>query len=127
MPQACHDPADAGRARTGQAVRVADDGLAVDQAGPHWQLGNGGRGQREAISKVIALASVKGHASGIAFRQDAKAIVLDLVNPAGPGRRLLGRAGEASLNSRAKCNRALREPDLHVFAKLFEDCLKKES
>ena len=28
---------------------------------------------------------------------------------------------------RAKCNRALREPDLHVFAKLFEDCLKKES
>ena len=30
-----------------------------------------------------------------------------------------------SLDSRAKCNRALREPDLHVFAKLFEDCLKR--
>ena len=29
------------------------------------------------------------------------------------------------LDSRAKCNRALREPDLHVFAKLFEDCLKR--
>jgi hypothetical protein len=31
----------------------------------------------------------------------------------------------AALDSRAKCNRALREPDLHVFAKLFEDCLKR--
>ena len=31
----------------------------------------------------------------------------------------------ASLDSRAKCNRALCEPDLHVFAKLFEDCLKR--
>ena len=30
-----------------------------------------------------------------------------------------------SLDSRAKCNRALREPDLHVFAKLFENCLKR--
>ena len=29
------------------------------------------------------------------------------------------------LDSRAKCNRALREPDLHVFAKVFEDCLKR--
>jgi hypothetical protein len=29
------------------------------------------------------------------------------------------------LDSRAKCYRALREPDLHVFAKLFEDCLKR--
>jgi tetratricopeptide (TPR) repeat protein len=29
------------------------------------------------------------------------------------------------LDSRAKCNRALREPDLHVFAKLFENCLKR--
>jgi peroxiredoxin len=29
------------------------------------------------------------------------------------------------LDSRAKCNRALHEPDLHVFAKLFENCLKR--
>ena len=34
-------------------------------------------------------------------------------------------AGALSLDSRAKCYRALREPDLHVFAKLFEDCLKR--
>ena len=32
---------------------------------------------------------------------------------------------KAVVDSRAKCNRALREPDLHVFAKLFEDCLKR--
>jgi nucleoside-diphosphate-sugar epimerase len=34
-------------------------------------------------------------------------------------------AAVARLDSRAKCNRALREPDLHVFAKLFENCLKR--
>ena len=39
-------------------------------------------------------------------------------------RRVVARI-EASLDSRAKCNRALCEPDLHVFAKLFEDCLKR--
>jgi hypothetical protein len=32
---------------------------------------------------------------------------------------------EWCLDSRTKCNRALREPDVHVFAKLFEDCLKR--
>ena len=32
---------------------------------------------------------------------------------------------ERLLDSRAKCNRASRESDLHVFAKLFEDCLKR--
>ena len=35
------------------------------------------------------------------------------------------RPGSRALDSRAKCNRALREPDLHVFAKLFENCLKR--
>ena len=34
-------------------------------------------------------------------------------------------AATVLLDSRAKCYRALREPDLHVFAKLFEDCLKR--
>ena len=32
---------------------------------------------------------------------------------------------QRALDSRAKCNRASREPDLHVFAKLFENCLKR--
>ena len=32
---------------------------------------------------------------------------------------------DGRLDSRAKCNRALREPNLHVFAKLFENCLKR--
>jgi hypothetical protein len=54
-----------------QSVRIAHDCLAVDQAGPHWQLGNGSRGQGEAIGEVIALAGVQGHAAGVAFRQDA--------------------------------------------------------
>ena len=39
--------------------------------------------------------------------------------------RRLQRRRRLGLDSRAKCNRALREPDLHVFAKLFEDCLKR--
>ena len=37
------------------------------------------------------------HAPALAPGKDAKAIVLDFVNPAGPRRRLLGRAREAWL------------------------------
>ena len=88
-------PAPAQQVEDGQAVRVAHDRLAVDQAGSHRQFGDGCRGEREAIGEVIALAGVKGHAGGVALGENAEAVVLDFVNPAGPARRPLGRAGQA--------------------------------
>jgi hypothetical protein len=42
---------------------------------------------------------VKGHGVPLALGEDAKAVVLDLVNPAGPGRRALGGAGKTGLKA----------------------------
>ena len=50
---------------------------------------------------------------------------LALLHDVVPNIATIGLLHGPSLDSRAKCNRALREPDLHVFAKLFEDYLKR--
>ena len=73
---------------------MAHDGFALDQAGPHRQLCDRCRGEEEAIGEVITSAGAQGDAADVALGEDAKAVVLDLVNPAGPGRWLLGRAGQ---------------------------------
>jgi hypothetical protein len=49
----------------------------------------------EAIGRIIAPAGVQGDAAGVAFSEDAKAVVLDFVNPARPGRWFFGRTGQA--------------------------------
>jgi hypothetical protein len=68
-----------------------------------------------ARRKIIALAIEHLRASQA---QRAKAACVDLT-------KVTTDAQAEGLDSRAKCNRALREPDLHVFAKLFENCLKR--
>jgi len=90
-------PVPAQQVEDGEAVRVADDRLAIDQAGSHRQLGDGCRGEREAIGEVIAPAGVEGNAGGVALGENAEAVVLDLVNPARPRRRLHRGAGKAGL------------------------------
>ena len=80
-------------------VGVADDGLAVDQAGPHRQLTDRRRGQREALGKVIPVAGVEPHAAVVALGHDAVAIVLDLVNSARFGRRLFRGRGQAGFDA----------------------------
>jgi len=44
----------------------------------------------EALGKIVAVAGIEPHAAGVAQREDAEAVVLDLVQPAGAGRQLLG-------------------------------------
>jgi hypothetical protein len=51
----------------------------------------------EAISEVVSVPGEEPHAIGVPPRQDAKAVVLYLVNPAGTRRRLLRGAREAGL------------------------------
>jgi hypothetical protein len=61
----------AGRDRTPLARSHRNNGLAVDQAGPHPQ----GRGQREPFGEVIAVAGVKGHYVAVALGENAEAVV----------------------------------------------------
>ena len=52
---------------------------------------------QEAVGEVIAVASGEPHTVAIAAGEDAETVVLNLVDPAGTGRRLLGWLGQARL------------------------------
>ena len=64
------------------AVVVAADGLAVDQAGPHIEPAHRIEDQRVARRPVVAVAGEQADADGVAPRHQAEAVVLDLVNQA---------------------------------------------
>jgi hypothetical protein len=74
-----------------EPVGVGDDGLAVDQAGVHRQVGDRRYGKRETIREVIAPAGVQGDTLGVALGLDTEAVVLNFVNPPTADRRRLGR------------------------------------
>jgi len=61
------------------------------------QVGDGFDHLGKTISEVGAVAGVEPHARCVAARQDAEAVVLDLVNPAGTGRRLFRRFRQKGL------------------------------
>ena len=72
-----------------KAAFVANDRLAIDQARPHRQLSHGHRYKGKARRKIVSGAGNQPHARTIAAGQDAEAVMLDFVNPAGAGRRRL--------------------------------------
>ena len=82
-----------------QAVRVDRDRLAVKNARAHRQPRNRRHREREAVGEVVAVPGYEAHAVAVAMGDDAKTIVLDLVNPTGAARRLFGRTGQARLKS----------------------------
>jgi hypothetical protein len=81
-----------------ETIPIADDGLTVDQAGLHRQQGHRGDDLRKTAREVVTPAREQPHAAVNAPRQDAEAVVLDLVNPAAPRGRLLRRTGKAGLD-----------------------------
>jgi hypothetical protein len=85
--------ADAIEAR--HAVVAATHRLAVDDAGARAQADEGLDDQREAVGQVVAGTAVEAKASAILARDDAEAVVLDLVQPVLAGGRCLGLCGEA--------------------------------
>jgi hypothetical protein len=62
------------------------------------QRRDGCNDQGKPIGEIVSVPSVEPHALGVALRQDAKTVVLDLVEPIGAGRRGFGRRGEAGLD-----------------------------
>ena len=86
-----------GAVEGGQPLLVATHHLAVDQAGPHLEMVHGLDHQRKAVGPVIAPPGDQPDANGIATRHEPVAVVLDLVNPVGAGRGLVGGGWQARL------------------------------
>ena len=80
------------------ALLVAAHHLAVDQAGPHLEVVHGLDHQRIALRPVVAPAGDQPDADGVAPGHEPKAVVLDLVNPVGAGRGLVGGGREAGFD-----------------------------
>ena len=78
----------------GQAIGVDRDRLAVENARAYRQGSDRLDNEREAIGEVEAVARDQPHAIAVAVSKNAKAVVLDLVNPPRARWRLLCRPGQ---------------------------------
>ena len=87
-----------GGIEAGQPVLVTADDLAIDQAGSHAQVADGLDHEREPLRPIVAPTGDKPDADRIAPRHKAVAVVLDLMNPVGAGRRTVGGRRQARLN-----------------------------
>src|SRR5262249_11522406 len=81
--------------KRGNAVVIAGDSFAVDDAGARAQPGERINDQREAAGEVIAGPAVESHPLTILAGDDSEAVMLDFVQPLAAGRQLVGFGGEA--------------------------------
>jgi hypothetical protein len=65
----------------GNAIAVASDSFAIDDAGAGAQAGQRLDDQREATGEVVARTAVESHLRAVLAGNDAEAVVLDLVQP----------------------------------------------
>jgi hypothetical protein len=79
----------------GNAVVIAGDSFAVDDAGARAQACQYLDNEREATGEVIARTAVDPHLRASLAGDDAEAVVLDFVQPLAAGRQLIGFGGEA--------------------------------
>ena len=91
-------PAAADHLEHGKPSVVGDDRLAVDQARANRQDVHRRSHIGEARGEVIAVAGDETNTTGISPCHDAEAVVLDLMNPAGTGRRHFGWRGQARVD-----------------------------
>jgi hypothetical protein len=83
----------------GQAGVIHRDRFAVQHTGANRQAGDGFHNKREAVHEIIPVARGEPDAIAVAVSDDAKAVVLDFVNPAGARWRLLGRPGQTRIEA----------------------------
>src|SRR5262245_51554630 len=82
----------------GNAVVIAGDSFAVDDAGARAQASQHLDDQRKATGEVIAGAAIEPHSRPILPSDNPKAVVLDLVQPIAAGRQFVGFGREARRN-----------------------------
>jgi hypothetical protein len=83
------------------ALLVTTHHLPVDQTGPHLEVVHGLDHEREARSPVVPPAGDEPNAHGVAPGHEPIAVMLDLVNPVGAARRLVGWGWETGFNKRS--------------------------
>jgi len=74
----------------GNAVVIAGDSFAVDDAGARTQVCQRLDYHREAVGEVVARTAVEPHLRASLAGNDAEAVVLDLMQPLAAGRQLIG-------------------------------------
>ena len=79
----------------GNAVVIAGDRFAIDDAGARAQASQRFDDQREAMGEVIARTAVEPHLRAVLAGNDSEAIVLDLVQPLAARRQCVGFDREA--------------------------------
>src|SRR5262245_10391608 len=72
------------------AVVIAGDSFAIDDAGARAQACQRLDDQRKAVGEVIARTAVEPHLGACLAGDDAEAVMLDLMQPLAAGRQLLG-------------------------------------
>jgi hypothetical protein len=95
-------PVSADQVEDRESILVADDSLAVEQAGAHRQHGHCRDDLRKAVREVFALPGQQLDTAVGAPGHDAETVVLDLVNPSPVSGRLLSRTGEARLDEASR-------------------------
>ena len=80
------------------SLRITAHHLAVDQAGPDFEVVHGLHHQRIALRPVVAPPGDKPDADRVTTRHEPKPIVLDLVNPIGAGRGRVGGGRKAGFD-----------------------------
>jgi hypothetical protein len=74
----------------GNAVVIASDRFAVDNAGARAQARQRLDDQREAMGEVVARTTKEPHSLAVLPGNDAEAVMLDFVQPLAAGRQLIG-------------------------------------
>src|SRR5215475_15981473 len=74
----------------GNAVVIAGDSPAVDDARPRAQACQRLGDQREAPGEIVARTTVEPHSRAVLPGDNPKTVVLDLVQPLAAGRQLIG-------------------------------------
>ena len=74
----------------GNAVVIAGDSLAIDDAGARAEACQRLDDQREATGEVIARTAIEPHSRAVLAGNNAEAVVLDLMQPLAAGRQFIG-------------------------------------
>ena len=98
----------------GNAVVIAGDSLAVDDAGARAQACQRLGDQREAAGEAIARTAIEPHSRAVLPGDNPKAVMLDLMQPQAAGRQRVGFGWEARRNEAGRKSTRTGKHDVRI-------------